>query len=79
MTVARLHRVPLARSILESAPPLDEVGAVLSVARSVLRLDHPEALLREQTEAVGVVLHVVKIVPASDRPSGPYSGLALSS
>ena len=56
MTVARLHGVPLAGTVLEPPPPDGGVGAVLGVARPVLGLDEPKAALRGKAEAFGVVV-----------------------
>ena len=49
MPVARLDRVPLAGTILEPAPPLGQVRAMLGMASSV-GLDHPEAWFDRRQE-----------------------------
>ena len=55
MPVASLNRVPLRNGVLEPAPPLRDMRAVLGVAGPVLGLDQPEALLRGEAETLGVV------------------------
>ena len=55
VAVARLDRPPLARAVLEPAPPLRPVGAVPGMAGAILGLDHAEALVREEAERVRVV------------------------
>ena len=45
MSVAGLDCVPFDTSILEPAPPLDDVGAVLGVSGPVLGMDQPETAL----------------------------------
>ena len=55
--ITRLDRVPLAGTVLEATPPLGQVWALLGVAGAVAGLDHPEAPVRQEAEAVGVVLH----------------------
>ena len=44
MAIARYDGVPLAGSVLESAPPSESVRTVLSMASPVLGLDHEEAV-----------------------------------
>lgn len=58
VSTARLDRMPLPGGILESTTPFRQIRAVLSMSRSVLGLDQPEALPGKQAECVGVVLHM---------------------
>jgi len=68
--VARLHRVPLAGTVLEPASPFGHIRAVLGMAGTVLGLDHPEALVRQETEGLAVVLHPVRVGRGSDTVPG---------
>ena len=69
--VARLDGVPVACVVLEPTVPLGDVRTVLGVPGPVLfGLDHPEATLRQEVEALGVVVH-----GASPIPECPGSGL----
>ena len=52
MSIARLDRVPLTRSVLEPPPPLGRVRAVLGVASSVFSLDETEALWESRQNAL---------------------------
>src|SRR5471032_1130438 len=57
MALARLDGMPLAGVVLEPASPLDQIGAVLGVACPVLGLDESKAVLGQQAERLGVVVH----------------------
>ena len=66
MPIAGHDRVPLARSILEPAPPSESVRAVLGVAGAVFGLDHAETVGAHTGEGVGVMLHWAMVGRGSD-------------
>jgi hypothetical protein len=76
--VARLDGVPLASGILEPTTPFSDVGTVLGVTCSILGLDHPEAALRDEAEAVGVVLHGARVGDGRDGAPSQCQGPPLA-